>query len=123
MQKSEFEKQMQQKMDELKMHPSESIWPKIEVQIRKEKRRRWILIFIPVMLICFLFGGYLLFNKINTAREHGPDTKNSAAKNIIPGETKADHELAKKELPGNKIPLTKVKTLKPARDQKIRIKD
>ena len=62
MQENEFEKQVQQKMDDLKLHPSAAVWQKIESQIRKEKRRRWILIFLPLLLIGFLYGGYMLFN-------------------------------------------------------------
>ena len=69
MQENEFEKRVQQKMDELKIAPSDAVWQKIEPQIRKEKRRRWLLIFLPVMFIGLLYGGYVLLNS------NDPDTK------------------------------------------------
>lgn len=63
MQENEFEKQVQQKMDELKLHPSETVWPKIESQIKKEKRRRWGVIIFVVIIIAALYGVYLQLNK------------------------------------------------------------
>ena len=66
MQENEFEKQVQQKMDELKLHPSNAVWQKIEVQIKKEKKRRWMLIFFPIILIGSLYGGYVLLNRNNS---------------------------------------------------------
>ncbi len=58
MQKNEFEKQVQQKMEELKVHPSDSVWLNIEASIAKTKRRRRVWIFLPALLICLLCGGY-----------------------------------------------------------------
>ena len=37
MEENSFEKQVQQKMDELKIQPSDSVWGKIEAQIEKKK--------------------------------------------------------------------------------------
>lgn len=57
----EFEKRMQQKMDELKLHPSESVWQNVEANITgKTKRRRYGWIFFSLMLIS-LFAGIYFF--------------------------------------------------------------
>jgi hypothetical protein len=54
---NEFEKQVQQKMEELKLVPSEPVWQKVEMQIRKEKDRRRMIFWIPLFAI--LLGGGL----------------------------------------------------------------
>ncbi|MES1198124.1 MAG: hypothetical protein ABUL41_02500 [Chitinophagaceae bacterium] len=51
---NEFEKKVQQKLEELKLSPSAGVWEEVEKRIRKEKKRR---IFI---LLFFLFGALLL---------------------------------------------------------------
>ena len=84
MQENEFEKQVQQKMDELKLHPSDAVWTKIEAQIKKEKRRRWMLIFLPVILIGSLYGGYVLLNRNNSTHYFQQPSKNSIAKKKFP---------------------------------------
>lgn len=52
---NEFEKQVQQKMEELKLHPSEPVWQKVEMQIRKKKDRRRLIFWIPLFVL--LLGG------------------------------------------------------------------
>lgn len=54
---NEFEKIVQQKMDELKLVPSEPVWQKVEMQIRKKKDRRRLIFWIPLMAL--LLGGGL----------------------------------------------------------------
>ena len=78
MQENEFEKRVQQKMDELKIAPSDAVWQKIEPQIRKEKRRRWLLIFLPVMFIGLLYGGYVLL----TSNDPDPKPHQQVTKNL-----------------------------------------
>jgi hypothetical protein len=56
---NEFEKQVQQKMEELKLVPSEPVWQKVEMQIRKKKDRRRLVFWIP--LFALLLGGGLWF--------------------------------------------------------------
>ncbi|MGC4104496.1 porin family protein [Ferruginibacter sp.] len=51
---SEFEKNMQQKMDELKFAPTPAVWDKIEAELPAEKKRRWIFF---VLLFAGLFTG------------------------------------------------------------------
>ena len=126
MQENEFEKQVQQKMDELKLHPSDAVWQKIEARIKKEKRRRWILIFFPAMLICFLYGGYVLLNRSNSTHEYQHQlTKNFIEKNNINEKTKNRFDLIKNNqtLTENKKPFAKPATAKGNRDQKIKTRD
>ncbi len=50
---NEFEKQVQQKLDELQIRPTASVWSEVESQLRKEKKRRRIVLFwwlLPVLL-------------------------------------------------------------------------
>ena len=51
---NDFEKQVQQKMDELQLRPSAEVWEEVEKRIRKEKKRRWF------TLWAFIFGALLL---------------------------------------------------------------
>jgi len=62
MEENKFEKQVQQKMDELKIQPSESVWKKIEVRIEKRKDRKWGLIVLFLFAGLVLSGGYWLWN-------------------------------------------------------------
>ncbi|HSC36389.1 MAG TPA: hypothetical protein VLD19_00910, partial [Chitinophagaceae bacterium] len=60
----DFEKQVQQKMDELRFDPSEAVWAEVEKQIRERKRRRllvwwWTLPF----LVAGSIGVYSIFPK------------------------------------------------------------
>lgn len=53
---NDFEKQVQQKMDELQLRPSGEVWTEVEKRIRKEKqRRRFVLWFFVTGLL--LLGG------------------------------------------------------------------
>src|SRR5687768_445633 len=54
MHEQSFEKQVQQKMDELSLTPSAPVWQKVEEQIRKKKERRRVLFW---MLPLLLAGG------------------------------------------------------------------
>lgn len=48
---NEFEKQVKQRMEELKLVPSEPVWQKVELQIRKEKDRQRVLFWIPLFAL------------------------------------------------------------------------
>src|SRR5829696_8237083 len=51
-----FEKQVQEKMDELQFVPTEPVWQNIEKQIRTKKDRRRLLLWLPFLFL-FLGGG------------------------------------------------------------------
>ena len=40
MQENEFEKRIQEEMGEFRLRPSETVWEKVEEQLKKKKRRR-----------------------------------------------------------------------------------
>ena len=77
MEENKFEKQVQQKMDELKIQPSDAVWKKIEVRIEKRKEHRWGLIILFLLIGITLCGGYWLWS----ARQQKFLGDNSAAKN------------------------------------------
>ena len=56
----EFEKKVQQKMEELTLNPSPPVWEKIELQIRPEKKRRRVLFWIPFGIVLLAGGWWLL---------------------------------------------------------------
>lgn len=59
---NEFEKQVQQKMDELKIAPSAEVWTEVEKRIRKEKKRRRIIFWWLFPSILLLGGGVFYFS-------------------------------------------------------------
>ncbi len=59
----EFEKNVQQRLDELKLRPSEAVWKNVEYSIRQEKRRRRMILWLPLLFLLLGGTGYLLINK------------------------------------------------------------
>lgn len=107
MEENKFEKQVQQKMDELKIHPSDSVWEKIAVRLEKKKRpNRGILLFL--LLFCvFLAGGYFLWNTGQHSTTEGNNSEKNYSEKSIPGipEIKSNNNSAatNKADPGLKI--------------------
>ncbi|MGZ8544798.1 MAG: hypothetical protein ACXWV0_05850, partial [Flavisolibacter sp.] len=62
---NEFEKQVKAKMEELDFVPSAPVWPKIEAQIRQEKDRRRLLLWLP--LLTLLVGGAITWMVIKAS--------------------------------------------------------
>ena len=58
----EFEKQVRQKLNDLKMTPSAESWENIEGKLRDRKRRPVIFYWVPLLLIGLAAGGYLFVN-------------------------------------------------------------
>ena len=124
MQENEFEKQVQQKMDELKLIPSDAVWQKIEPQIRKEKRRRFILFVLPIILIGFLYGGYVLLNRSNPINETKQLTKNSIKEKDTIQKTKTGFDSIKNSeaIIENKNPISQNRITKQNAKQKLKTK-
>lgn len=74
---NEFEKQVQQMMDELKLVPSEPVWQKVEMQIREKKDRRRVIFWI--LFSALLVGGGLWVG-INQYSNHVSNKQNSVIK-------------------------------------------
>lgn len=84
MQNSEFEKSMQQRMDELKFVPSDAVWTKIEAGLPEQKKpRRWLLFFL--LFIALSGTTLMLINYFSPVKKY-----------------KANSELSKKEINANK---------------------
>ena len=112
---NEFEKKVQQKMDELQLRPSPGVWTEVEKQIRQNKRRRRVIIYwwlLPILLA----GGiatYLVINndvKISESQEQAsnynrqPENTNISTSQSNPVST-----------PGNEIDInSKTKNTSPA---------
>ncbi len=89
MEENKFEKQVQQKMDELQIQPSDAVWKKIELKIEKKKSRKWGLIILFLCVGILLPGGYWLWNArqqknlANTISEKSMLGKNSNSSSTI----------------------------------------
>ena len=93
---NEFEKQVQQKMEELDLVPSAPVWQKIEAQIRQKKDRRRLILWIPMLLILLLGGTWWLSqtNENSKAVSHTNTSLESIDKNEQPNtsEPGSDHQ-------------------------------
>ena len=77
MPENDFEKQVQQLFDELRLKPSAEVWPKVSSRIRPEKGRRKVLIWLPLTLFLLIGagGGYWLLQSHNTGIASGGSAK------------------------------------------------
>ena len=66
MQENNFEKRVQQKLDELQLTPSEPVWQNIEAVIRKKKERRLVFWFLPFLLVA---GGWVWWQTKNVPQQ------------------------------------------------------
>ena len=76
MPENEFDKQVRKMMDDLKLKPSDAVWPLVEKRIREKKRRKRALIFLPLLAGIMLLGysGIHYFNSMaNNKRSKASD--------------------------------------------------
>jgi len=92
----EFEKQIRQRMEELKFSPSKTVWDNLEKEITKEKRRRRPLLWFSSFLALCVAGYFLLNTNYNrhdgsmsAARETGA-TSSAQEKNTSPNQDKTN---------------------------------
>src|SRR5829696_1443549 len=64
-----FEKEVQQKMGELNLTPSAPVWEKIELEIKPEKKRRRVFIWLFFGLLLLVGSGTLVFFLVNDRKE------------------------------------------------------
>lgn len=67
----DFEKQVQLRMEQLRLRPSDAVWMEVEKNIRREKRRRRMIIWLPLLLLMLGAGGYFAMKETaRPAQEH-----------------------------------------------------
>ena len=62
MQANEFEKKVQQTMDEFRLRPSDDVWQNVERRIRERKKKRRIIFFVLFSFIGLVLLGYGVYN-------------------------------------------------------------
>jgi len=78
---NDFEKEVQQKMDELRLRPSDEVWMAVAKELQQKKRRRFAVVFFLLAGLCLL--GYLGYDRWSTSA----DTSGSVASAKQPGKT------------------------------------
>ena len=79
MPENDFEKQVQQLFDELRLKPSAEVWPKVSSRIRNEKGRKRALIWLPLALLLLGSGGYWLLQNNGSIPSSNHITKTTPA--------------------------------------------
>lgn len=64
-----FEKKVQEKLDSLNLIPSAPVWEKIELQIKREKKRRGGLLWFPFLIILFSGAAWWLWEARDVKEE------------------------------------------------------
>ena len=108
MPENNFEKNVQQRMEELKLQPSGTVWGKVYDKIRKEKKRRRFIVWFLLFAFLLLGGGgwWLLRdnnNRFITNRDTGNngDFNKAAEVKVQPDQSRVD--LQHDEIPADKI--------------------
>jgi hypothetical protein len=83
----EFEKKVQQKMDDLRLRPSDAVWAEVERNLRREKRRRRIVLWLPLMGVLLTAGGYFIFTTPNKGGQESLAKTAPAEKSVAPNTT------------------------------------
>lgn len=90
---NEFEKQVQGKMDQLKMDPSASVWQKVQAGIKDDKKKRRLIFFLLPLL---LLGGIAIW-QLNIAGDNSSNT---------PGITSQNNQGGQSTVPSIKLDIT-----------------
>src|SRR5262245_42283802 len=79
---NDFEKQVQQRLDDFQLNPSASVWEKVEEELRDKRKRRVIYFLLPLMIALLGFSVYYLFEnagKATVAATHTESKKTTLA--------------------------------------------
>ncbi len=90
MPENDFEKQVQRLFDEMRIKPSEKVWPQIETRVKRDKNRRRFFLWLPAALVALVIGGYWFAGTEKNVAENVP----SVALNIheSPSASRADND-------------------------------
>jgi hypothetical protein len=66
----EFEKQVQLKMEQFRLRQSNAVWTEVEKNIRRDKRRRRMIMWLPVALLFLGAGGYFVMKETAAPANH-----------------------------------------------------
>ncbi|MEP6725177.1 MAG: porin family protein [Bacteroidota bacterium] len=99
---NDFEKQVQQKMDELNFVPSAAVWPEVEKQIAGRRKRRVLFLWLPFLLL-LLGGAAWIYNGSVSINESKKQIKNKAVVTASENRDKAGngHKKTTQPLPLN----------------------
>ncbi len=86
MEENKFEKQVRQKMDELKIHPSESVWEHVKTRIEKRKKRKGVILIFLLLFITALTGSYWFLNSPDHAGSKNNEAINTNIEKQIEGQ-------------------------------------
>lgn len=90
MEQNKFEKDIQQKLEGLKIPPSESVWQQVEKRIEKKDERKWKAFIIFFLFLIILTGGYWLLNTEKNSKPHSQKIDNAFKKDITKSIMKND---------------------------------
>lgn len=90
MPENDFEKQVQQLFDDMRLKPSDAVWPKVSNRIRKGKSRRRAFVWLPLALLLMGAGGYWLLENNDSVKSLHPVTK------TIPGSPDHNENISSK---------------------------
>ena len=78
----EFEKQVRQKLDDLRLTPSAEAWENIEQGLHRGKRHREPLLWLPVLLILLGAAGYWWMKESDPVKEPSSAIVKSESENV-----------------------------------------
>ncbi len=109
MEQNKFEKEIQQKLDELAFRPSESVWQQVEKGIENKdgKRRRALIIFF-LFLVIVICGLWLFNSETKNARQSQPGKAHDMVILSTSTDSVANNSLGSEKKDSNKIAFEKV---------------
>lgn len=88
MPENDFEKQVKRLFDEMRVNPSEKVWPQIHTRVKKDKNRRRILLWLPAAIVLLVTGGYLLTSTMPGSDHHNKEVAGNEIQNVPAEQTR-----------------------------------
>lgn len=83
MEENKFEKQVREKMDELKIRPTASVWENVEKRIQKKDSRKRFAWLFAALFLGLMVGGFYLFVQNKPSTSPNPYTQNNIDGNDV----------------------------------------